>query len=259
MGANFAVTNKPEEEELARKREELLHLHLELSERELALTSLRLELASFEGRYLRTVGVLYAELDAINAEIATQVAQQVDKEEARQDAASARQQAEDSYSAAHGKASEISEFIPTPDLKRLYREVAKRIHPDLASDPNDRAKRERLMSDANQAYERGDADALKQILEDYESSPEAYPGDGAGAELVRVIRKIKQGKSRLTRIEAEFRQLIASEISQLKIKTKEAEQQGRDLLAEMASNVQRQIELGKGRLETLRGKRERKV
>ncbi len=60
----------PEEQELARKRQELTILQAELTDRELFLANLRAELAAFEGRYLREVGVLYAELDDWNAKIA---------------------------------------------------------------------------------------------------------------------------------------------------------------------------------------------
>ena len=60
----------PEEQELAKKRQELTILQAELADRELFLANQRAELAAFEGRYLREVGVLYAELDDWNAKIA---------------------------------------------------------------------------------------------------------------------------------------------------------------------------------------------
>ena len=60
----------PEEEELLRKREELAGVRGALAERELELADLRTQLKSFEGRYLRQVGVLYAELDDWEAKIA---------------------------------------------------------------------------------------------------------------------------------------------------------------------------------------------
>jgi sulfur relay (sulfurtransferase) DsrC/TusE family protein len=41
----------------------------------LSLANLRAELAAFEGRYLREVGILYAELDDWNAKIAESVAE----------------------------------------------------------------------------------------------------------------------------------------------------------------------------------------
>ena len=60
----------PEEEELLRKREELAGVRGALAERELELADLRSQLKSFEGRYLRQVGILYAELDNWEAKIA---------------------------------------------------------------------------------------------------------------------------------------------------------------------------------------------
>lgn len=63
MNTDIVHRLSPEEEELAKKREELALLQAELAERELYLTDLRAGLSAFEGRYLREVGVLYAELD----------------------------------------------------------------------------------------------------------------------------------------------------------------------------------------------------
>jgi hypothetical protein len=243
MSAAIAVRQNPEEEELAKKKAELAQLEAELAERELGLASLHYELAAFEGRYLRIVGVLYAELDGINAQIAERIAKRATTHEARQNAARAQQQAQDSYSAAYGEAAKAPEATPIPDLKRLYREVAKRVHPDLTSDAADRAKREQLMAEANRAYERGDADALKRILEEYKSSPESVTGEGVAAELARVIRKITQVKNRLAQIESEMEQLVQSELNHLKLRASEAEREGRDLLSEMAANVKRQIRL----------------
>jgi peptidoglycan hydrolase CwlO-like protein len=122
---NTEITRRvsPEEEELAKKREELVLLQVELAERELFLTNLRAELAAFEGQYLRQVGTLYAELDEWNARIAEQLAEQEGTEEARAAAAQARTEAEESRAAAQGEAAESREFRPSPELKRLYPEV----------------------------------------------------------------------------------------------------------------------------------------
>jgi peptidoglycan hydrolase CwlO-like protein len=240
----------PEEEELAQKREELELLQNQLAERELFLANLRAELAALEGRYLREVGVLYAELDDWNARIAESVAEQKGTEEARAAATQARSQAEESHAAAHGEAAEPGEFSPSPELKSLYREAAKLVHPDLATDDADRQRRELLMKEANRAYQEGDADALRRIIEEYESSPESVKGAGVGADLVRVIRQIKQVRVRLAQIELEIASLTDSEIAKLKAKAEEASKQGRDLLAEMAENVKRRVEAASGRYES---------
>src|SRR5258707_10967220 len=72
MSGQIVKKLTPEEEELLRKREELASVRAALAERDLELADLRAQLKSFEGRYLRQVGVLYAELDdweAKNAEL----------------------------------------------------------------------------------------------------------------------------------------------------------------------------------------------
>jgi DnaJ-class molecular chaperone len=133
-------------------------------------------------------------------------------------------------------------------MKRLYRTVAKRIHPDLTSDRDDRAKRQQLMSQANEAYEHGDEMQLARILTEYEHSPEAVKGDGTGVELVRVIRRISQMRSRLAEMEAELQELLRSDLFQLKSRLDEAQQFGRDVLQEMVAKVDEQIEQAHERL-----------
>jgi curved DNA-binding protein CbpA len=134
-------------------------------------------------------------------------------------------------------------------MKRLYREVAKRVHPDLTSDREDRTKRQQLMAEANAAYERGDEARLTKIFTEYECSPEAVQGEGAGAELIRVIRRVSQTRGRLAEIEAEAQELLRSDLYRLKTRVDEAGAAGRDALKEMIAKVEEQIALAKRRLE----------
>jgi multidrug efflux pump subunit AcrA (membrane-fusion protein) len=228
----------PEEEELAAKREELARLEAQLADQELLLASLKAELAAFEGLYLRRVGVLYAELDEWNARLAELRAQQAGTSEANAAAAEARTQAEEAYAAAHGEAAKVQPFSPSPELKKLYREAAKRVHPDTATDEADRARRERLMKDVNAAYAAGDEDALRCILANFDASPDAVQGSGIGADLIRVLRQLKQIRDRIAAIKLEMANLSETDLSQLKAKAEQAATEGRDLLEEMAASVQ---------------------
>ena len=239
----------PEEEELAKKRDELALLQAELGERELFLTNLRAELSAFEGRYLRQVGTLYAELDEWNAKIAERMAEEEGTEDARTAAEQARMRAEESSTAAHGESAAVQGFTPSPELRSLFREVAKRVHPDLATDEADRQKREQLMAEANAAYQKGNAAALKRILEEYESSPESVKGAGVAADLVRAIRQIRQVRSRLSQIELEIASLIDSDIANLRAKAEAAKAEGRELLTEMAEDVRKRIDVARRRFE----------
>jgi len=97
------------------------------------------------------------------------------------------------------------------------------------------------MTEANRAYEQGDEARLEAILRDWETSPESVKGEGPGAELVRVIRKIAQVEDRLKAIDAEMARLEETDLYQLKTQVDQAEEEGRDLLAEMAAGVDQQV------------------
>lgn len=249
MNADIARRPSPEEEELATKRSELALLQAELAERELCLANLRAELSPFEGRYLREVGVLYAELDDWRAKIAQLIAEEEGTVEARAAASEARAQAEESDSAAHSEAARATDFTPSPELKKLYRDVAKRVHPDLATDKADRAQRERWMADANRAYQEGNVDVLRRILDEYESSPESVQGAGVAADLVRVIRQINQLHKRLVEIELEIASVVGSDSAKLKVKADNMSEQGRNVLEEMAQDVRKRIDIERRRFE----------
>jgi len=249
VSTGIARRLSPEEEELANKQHELALLQVQLADKELFLANLKAELTAFEGRYLKQVGVLYSELDEWNARLAELIAERKGTEEARAAASQARVLAAESCSAFQTEPAEAKEFAWSPELKSFYREIAKRIHPDLATDDADRAQRERLMAEANSAYQKGDAEDLRRILQEYESSPEAVRGTGVASDLVRVLRQLNQVKNRLAQIEEGIARFAESDIANLRNKWEEASRDGRDLFAEMAANVQGAIDAVKGRYD----------
>lgn len=54
---------------------------------------------------------------------------------------------------------------PSPELRRLYLRVIRRVHPDGAIDEQDRRRCEHLTQEANHAYAVGDEAALRAVLE----------------------------------------------------------------------------------------------
>ncbi len=250
-------TLKPEEEELTRLRAKLASLKEELADRELELATRRRELLDFQLRYLAVVGTRLAELDRLEAEIAALLAARKPSRDAEREAeasaARARESAEalgDDQDVLRQVASEPKLEIPE-DLKKLYRKVAKAVHPDYASDDEDRAQRERAMAQANAAYEAGDAERLKAILEDWENSPDAVTGDGTGADWVRVIRAIAAVEARLAALASEIAVCEEGSLAELHDQTAQAESDGRDLMQEMAHELDGRIAAARRRLDEL--------
>jgi hypothetical protein len=230
-----------EESELLRKREELATVRATLAERELELADVRAQLRSFEGRYLREVGGFYSELDEWTARIARLEASINKSPDSVRKAEEARERAERTREAASGEASRSTDFKPSTDLKNLFRDVAKRIHPDFAKDDDDRQRRTRLMAEANEAYRNDDAEGLQRILDGYNESDEFVKGEGIHGELHRIIRQIQAGRRDITAIEQQIASLYDSEIAKLKQRVEVAERENRDLLMELAISLKVQI------------------
>lgn len=241
MPTEIVHQQTPEEAELLRKREELAAVRAELAERELELADMRARLNSFEGRYLRQIGVLYAELDEWEARIAELEAKLNPSPAAKSHAEQARRRSDETYEATHGDASRAHDFKPSADLKGLFRDIAKRIHPDFAKDATDQQRRTRFMALANEAYGRGDVEALQRILNEFKNDPESIQGEGIGVELIRIIRQIALAKSHMVAIQREIASLHDSDLAKLCQDVDVSAQAGRDLLAELATTIREQV------------------
>jgi len=242
---------KPEEEELYRKREELASVRASLAERELELVDFRSQLAEFEGRYLRQVGTLYAELDEWTARILELQADRDPSVGATARAKEAREHARHTYEDAHGAVSKTPTHDESPELKSLFREVAKRVHPDFSRGSDDMACRTRLMAEANRAYQAGDIEVLRRILDDYQDSEAAAEGEGIGSELIRLIREISLARDRIVSIDHELATLRRSETALLRNQARESEQEDGDFLADLESAVRQQIDVRRKQYEAL--------
>jgi hypothetical protein len=241
----------PGAEELVRRKAQLLVVSEELLGRERALAAYREELHAFETRYRKTLGGRYALLD--------ELADRLDElPERGADAPAGRADDADEEPAGRypgqglpggGQNWDWGEREPEPeprpvigeDAKRLFRQLARIIHPDLAGDPAERERRTNLMVAANLAYEQGDAAALERLLADWEQSPEAVTGDGVPAELERTVRRIAQVYGRIAAIDEELAELEASAMGWLRRRTEKATREGWDLLAHMVRELDRQI------------------
>lgn len=140
---------------------------------------------------------------------------------------------------------------PAARLKRLYRLLARRYHPDFASDDDDREYRHRLMVMINEAYENADLGALETLAGQMHRPSVDVP---LAALELRGLQAISEALAlRVGRLQRQHGELLHSEMMALKIDDSLARREGRDLLQEMAADLVIQIEDAEERLEYLRG------
>jgi hypothetical protein len=251
MPAEIILQQTPEAAALLDKREQLAAVRVTLAERESELAQIRAQLKTFEGRYLRQVGVLYAALDDLEARIAEREVDLYDSDSARRRAEETRQRAQETHDAAFGEAHEAEEFDPPPSLKTLFRDVAKRIHPDFARDEAEQKHFTLLMARANQAYSRGDTETLQRLLDDHREINASIVGEDAAAELLRITRQIHHAERDIATLEAERHTLLASDIAQLHLDAEAAAREHRDLLTELATSLREQFADAQRRFELI--------
>lgn len=228
---------------------ELAALELQVAERQATLSAYQVELQQLQSHYLAEVGALYAELTTLDAaiveaEVGAGVRPPLD---AATDADDEAGEHDDEGMPGCG-----NRAAPSADLKRMFRDLAKTIHPDLARDDAARYRRHSLMAEANRAYAERDLDRLRLILHVWERSPDAVIGDDSEANRQRLRRRADELGARLIELEAEMAALRDSAIARLKRKIDGARDQGWDLFAEMIRHVQREVAASRARLATLR-------
>ena len=224
-------------------------LELELAVRERELLTIKDELHRLQRRYLQEVGPHYAQLAELDAkiaerEIALGIRPPVDADDpADADDPGAREL--DMMSSCSNRGA------PTDDLKKMFRQLAKSIHPDLALNDPARWRRHSLMAEANRAYAERDEDRLRLIMRTWERMPDASLDDDPDAARERVQRRLADADARMVAIDLELADLRRSAIWRLKTKIDDAKAQGWDLFAEMILSVKREVQRASWRLASL--------
>ncbi len=98
---------------------------------------------------------------------------------------------------------------PIHELKRLYRQIVKRLHPDVHPNPTEREKD--LLNRANKAYKTGDLEEMRRIWEELagtEQTEESFEDTEEGkTQLKELIKKLRR---RCAALEKEIRQIKTS-------------------------------------------------
>jgi hypothetical protein len=253
-------------DETARLRMELSQLTQDVGELELELATAQGEMTDFTRRYYEQVGRRMTELDALRSQLAShQSAAAPEDPHARKAAEQwqqeARKSAEESRRFAEAEAgnaeSNAAPFRPTQDVKRLFRQLAQKIHPDRASDEADRAWRTQLMSEANRAYRAADAEGLREVASLWEEgcrdiTPEKRALSTPKELLMQQIERMKQ---RFSEIQRELHRLFGSKLYELFVAARQAWRDGRDLLREMATALDSQLNAAQRQVDAMDGAR----
>lgn len=253
---------------IARLRAEIEVLGQELAEMELELATAEGELSAFTEHYHAVIAWRMAELDRLQAELACWRMHQNPADPSLADAAQtaearARQSRQDSARFKAEREPDMPRFAPSTDLKKRYRQLAQKIHPDRARDESDRAWRTQLMSEANRAYRAGDATALEAVIVLWQRGntnagmgdavPPATEGSPRGTPTLQdedaLAEQARRIRMRLAAIAAELDRLYGSKLYELFSATRLAARQGRDLLDEMARRLDLQITAAQAELD----------
>jgi len=246
------VPSGPPAENLGELRARVADRETELAERAAESDRLNRDLTSFAARYRHHVGTLHEQLDQLELDIAeaelgilaSHSAARAPRPDATADGRPATPPASAELSAAPRFTSDA--------VRKLFRDVARAVHPDLAQDELARERRHAIMAAANLAYALGDEHELRRILRGWEQSPDQVQGVDEAAIRLRFERRLAQIHELLEMYAREQSELEASPLYKLKLEIDAAAARGRDLMADMVARLERDIMAATNRLDAIR-------
>jgi len=211
---------RPHGHDLEGLRTRLSELDTAYAQQSLAAARAQADLAAFKARYHHEVGQLHEELDRLEAELAEAELGELLKRPPASPAPDA--------APAPTRPAPLPRFT-SDAVRKLFRDVAKVIHPDLARDADTRDRRHSLMIEANCAYALGDE-----------------------ATRLRLVRRIAQIEEQLELVANAHAMLQESPMWQLRKMVDEEAAKGKDLVKDMVRRLKRDILVATNRLDALR-------
>jgi curved DNA-binding protein CbpA len=225
------------------------------------VANLKRELTIFEAEYHARVGVLYVRLDELELELreydkrikllksrkidnlvdlekTIEEQFQKDKEKINKEKGEAEQYTEE-YEVVKEKPKLDEES--EKKLKSLYRELAKKYHPDMARTPEEKKRYNTIMAEINQAYNNKDLWKMEELAMRLKI-PEEIFAETVEEEIERLQRESQKLDDIILRLEDELAALKNSDTYKLKMRADESKAQGRDLLKEIEDNLKAKIE-----------------
>jgi len=130
-------------------------------------------------------------------------------------------------------------------VKRLYRQLARRYHPDLAQDRDEIQYRTKKMAALNEAYASRSLTELAALASEAEpdSMDQAHLNKTTAGMIEALEKELAQVRRRTLLIQNEIQNLHNTPVVRLSLETKLAQLAGRDLLGEMANNLKYTIKI----------------
>ncbi|MFF9507146.1 hypothetical protein ACF1BU_15080 [Streptomyces sp. NPDC014724] len=191
-----------------------------LIEFEIAVETFRVEVENFSRLHHQKLGPMYARLDELDAQIAEARAARTGDPEDLRKAQEARaivmpmpgvDELFHDWIDSDGLSPEAAAMLteqpvrppkrvrPTEEARKLYRELARKAHPDLAQDETERARREEFITRVNAAYGRGDEALLTELAQEWASGPVVPEAElSESEELYARLNWLTQRKELLT-------------------------------------------------------------
>jgi hypothetical protein len=213
-----------------------------LAEIEAEYAMLEAELAVFQADYTREVVTVLAQVHDVEARI---LALTGDATGAREAQARARR-----TTSVPSAVAQPPDPVPPASLKRLFRDAAKRMHPDLAAGDEARGHAEAFMKRLNDAYRAGDAEAISDLVRQWESSPFAAGPEGATRDPRRSAAGLQAAVARAQRRLDELRD---SELARMMERSMAAAAAGEDHVATLRNHAELALADARARLAALEG------
>ncbi|MFH8726207.1 hypothetical protein [Streptomyces termitum] len=197
-----------------------------LIEFEIAVETFRVEVENFSRLHHQKLGPMYARLDELDASIAEARAERSGDPEDLRLAQEARaavlplpgvEVLFDDWIDSDGLSAEAAAMLterpvrppqrvrPSEEARRLYRELARRAHPDLAREEGERKRREEFITRVNAAYGRGDEALLRELAAEWEAGPAPVEERPVGSEeLYACLEWLAQRKDMLSALAREL-------------------------------------------------------
>jgi len=210
--------------------------------------TLRVEIDNFALVHHQLLGPLYARLDELDALIAEAVAALSGDPEDLRRAAEARSRVEPPDPELREAEPQARKVRPDKDAQRIYRELARRAHPDLTTDPGEQERRSGFIARVNEAYALGDSAALEQLAEEWSTAPESAPAVDSPDRFGWLRQRLEWLSSRITALATEQVRLERTPMGELLLLAPQEpervlEELAEQLLGEAAARQARLMEL----------------